>query len=172
MDGEQEKPAEPIKVVKKKTAISKKAILLVVAVAILVALLVLGLNRMGKDEKQAESKRVCGDHLIQEALPYLSSRDAQRLHPIVENIRKQPDYDKEPDCLYLALSSSLSRSDATQAAEDLSKLEKVYDPNVGFSKAFGLKLRTMEGLREAVNALNQRNEEYKQNAKILNGIKS
>ena len=100
--------------------------------------------------QKIQAKAVCSDDIIREASGSISTSSQEALGAIVDKITALQDYDRDPNCLYIALQFSLAAGDATASTTYLGKLEQVYNSAVGFSGAFTVNLVSMATLRENV----------------------
>jgi hypothetical protein len=97
-----------------------------------------------------QAKTICSDDIIREASGPIGSSDQEALGAVVDKITALADYDRDPNCLYIALQFSIAAGDAVTSSTYLSKLEQVYNSAVGFSGAFTVNLVSIAALRENV----------------------
>ncbi len=116
-------------------------------------------TRDGSDDssttQKVQAKAVCSDDIIREASGPIGASNQEALGGVVDKITVLQDYERDPNCLYIALQFSLAAGDATASTTYLSKLEQVYNSAVGFSGAFTVNLVSIATLRENVAFITQ-----------------
>lgn len=109
------------------------------------------LTNTGSTTQAVIPKVVCSTGIIQESGAPITNSDQVALGAIVNQIVALKDYDHDPNCLYIALQYALASGDSTSSINYLNKLERVYDPAIGFSSAFSVPLVSLSTLQSDVN---------------------
>lgn len=102
--------------------------------------------------------------LLEEARTLIDARKEVELRSVAEKIEKMPKFDQKPSCLYPVLAYYIAASDAPKARNYLNSLEKVYDPQLGFSPKLGTNVDKIEKLRSNVQFLERTAGEIKNNS--------
>lgn len=144
--------------------------------AVLVVLLVTGgswlvyhnINKGPRTTGNADScTDTSGSGVLQQAYDALKPGDYERLKPVVEKIKAIPGHDSNADCLNVIVTYYINVTDYKNAQHYLDKLNQVYDPNRGFSKALGPDVKSIEELRAEVAFLGKQAELFRQNTMLL-----
>jgi hypothetical protein len=122
-------------------------------------------DKGGSSDKVAVS-HVCTSEIIKEASASLAATDQVALSPVVTKISSLKDFDRDPNCLYVVLQYDLVSGNTTASSDVMSKLDRVYDPVVGFSNAFTVTTIPVNDLRKNVAFLVQNAKQDKENAKL------
>ncbi len=91
---------------------------------------------------------------IKDAAKLLKPEKAQELYKVVLKIQKIKNYQKNPNLLYVEIVYYINISDGKNASIYYNMLEKVYNPDVGFSKKLGDQILTILQIRSSVEFLN------------------
>lgn len=102
--------------------------------------------------------------IIQEATEGLKARDIQKLQPVVEKIKQLPNYEQDPNCLYPMVVYYASISDRSSANMYYAKLEKAYDPKVGFAQEYQQVGASMENVKKQVEFVDNLQQQINNNA--------
>ena len=82
--------------------------------------------------------------LMNQAAADINSHNITSLYGISEKVSTLPDFNKDPNCLYVLFQGSVSVGDVTKAQSYLLSLERIYPKN-GLYSAFGAQsINTME----------------------------
>ena len=106
-------------------------------------------------QKQATSEKlvassVCKDDTSKQAAGFMNGNgDSPEYGKLTQKIKEMKDYDRDPNCLYVLLKYNLSKNLSNNNDTYMSRLEKVYDPNTGFSREFS-NPSSLQALREQV----------------------
>jgi hypothetical protein len=125
---------------------SQKILLLIFAGILVVVLIVIGSiiyyqNHHKKQSAVATTKvvnGVCSASMLKSADASLAPTQTKTLAPIVASIQKLPNYQYDPNCLYILVSYYANTSNTASASMYLNDLEKVYKPYQPFSKYIGV----------------------------------
>ncbi len=99
------------------------------------------------------------DDLVSQAVPLLTSYHIDELATVVAQIKQQPGYAKDVDCLYVLTTYYINASDVTNAKLYYSELSKVYNQKTGYRNA-GLKdANTPEQLSSRVSFIEKQASE-------------
>jgi hypothetical protein len=137
----------------KKTA----AIGLILIAIVVSGVIVVAANR---ETKPAVNIRGCSSSLNRQAATVLLPERLEQLDQIVDKIVKLPGYEQDPNCLYIVLTFHINASDAAGSQHYLSKLEKVYNPRVGYDQALeAAQAKTPAELQPTVDFLQQQGQQ-------------
>lgn len=127
--------------------------------------------RNNNNKKNVYEHKVCSAETIKEALPFLLPPYHTDLKPTVNKIKRLHAYDTDVNCLYIALIYGINTSNTAESKVLLDKLEKTYDPKIGYSPALETRVKSLDLLREMVAATEKQDEELIRNSKAMSGIK-
>lgn len=115
---------------------NKKLILFIVVFLILLA--TAGYFWYTKQQAAKTAKNpVCNEDLLQRAGLLLDSTKREDLKPIVNEIQKKKNYEKDANCLYVVVTYYANVADGKNARANFEKLKRIYDPNKRFSLIVG-----------------------------------
>jgi hypothetical protein len=124
--------------------------LIAIAVAGIIAVIA------NRETKPAVTTRGCSSSLNRQAATVLSPDRLEQLDSIVDKVVKLPGYEQDPNCVYIVLTFYINASDAANSRHYLSKLEKVYNPRVGYDQALeAAQAKTPAELQSTVDFLQQ-----------------
>lgn len=146
-----------------------KPLIIVAIVAVL--LLAIGVfavvSRNGsKQNDQSQNvtrKTVCSNEIITEAGPLITEGSGSQLTAVAKKVMALPEFDRDPNCLYIVVNSYVNVSDAANGRKYYDKLKVVYDPQAGYSRSFGDTLITPEGLKKNIEYLEAQAKRLKEN---------
>ncbi len=104
-----------------------------------------------------------GLQLLRQAVPLSTQPKYLQLKKVVDKIQKLPDYQRDPNCLYMVITYEVNAADAGSASDNFNKLVKVYNPNVGFTPYLG-RGASLQALQTSINTLKQVLEQSKTNS--------
>lgn len=79
----------------------------------------------------------CSTSILKQAAANLDPSKQSQLQIIASHVRSIHNYQRDPNCLYIVLTSSINSGDAIAARTDLDQLQKVYNARAGFSTSLG-----------------------------------
>jgi len=94
-------------------------------------------------------------NVLQQAAGEISSTNVVQLQTSVTKIMGLPNYQQDPNCLYVIVKYYLVGGNGSQAQKYLTLLNKVYNPAVGYSSKLGSPTDDPSVLQEEVNVANQ-----------------
>jgi hypothetical protein len=100
--------------------------------------------------------------------PNLYTRRYTDLASDVSVIQRTKDYDKDPNCLYVVLFYNLSIGNEEKSKDNYAKLEKVYDPNKGFVKAFDGRVGSLQDVQRSMEKLDESVKQFNNNKVFTN----
>jgi hypothetical protein len=152
---------------KKRSLLVSGAIIAVVVISMSAWWLFQKTNTVGpKSAGTVAISHVCTPEIIKDASVSLAATDQVALAPVVDKISALKDFDHDPNCLYVVLQYDLVSGNAMASSDAMSKLDRVYNPVVGFSNAFTVTTIPVSDLRKNVAFLVQNAKQDKENAKL------
>ena len=143
---------------------SKRQKLILTATLSAVILLFIGASLYLGKKNYTTGYKLCSDNnFLSKASAVLEPDKIDQLKSIVERIQLSADYEKSADCLNIVTTYFINTADKDNAKTYFEKLEKIYDPNKGFSPSLGSNAPTMDFLRDNIKLLEKKSEEYEQN---------
>lgn len=128
----------------------------------LIAIVIAGIIAVttSREVKPAVTTRGCSSSLNRQAATVLAPERLEQLDPIVDKIVKIPGYEKDANCLYIVLAFYINSSNASNSQRYLSKLERVYNPKVGYDPALeAAQAKTPAELQPTVDFLQQQTQQ-------------
>jgi len=116
-----------------------------------------------------KAESVCSGELISEANAPITNSDQVSLGVVVNKITALKDYDHDPNCLYIVLQYALASGNATQSSNYMAKLQQLYDPAIGYNKAFTINMMSLATLNQSVSFLVQNAKSSAANSAQLDG---
>lgn len=157
-------------VVRMPLAVRYKKLIKVVIIA-LVALLLIGLGylsfRFYRDRFGATG---CTDQILEQAAPVLVPGSRESLRVIVDELNKNPRFEQNPNCVYIALTYYINIGDLENAQKYFDILQRVHDPSKEFNPKLGNNIMSVDDLKKRIEFLEILREEIKQNSKSFNGF--
>jgi hypothetical protein len=146
--------------IQKFRSMNKRMLVMMVAVAVVVALAVVGVIKQSKSNNKADktSSIVCNDELLNNVSGVLTAENVELLMPLAQDIQKMTNYEKDPNCLNVVITYFIHISDFNNARAHLDKLETVYKEDQGFSSKLGNNAKSLATLRLNVNFLEEQNK--------------
>ncbi len=173
MDAEEKKKPKRLANIVNKRPHLKVFVVCIVGLLLLIAVgIVLWRSTLvqNKSTSQKTSSSICSQQVIQEAAAFMGLSKSKQLEPIVARIQQLKDYDSDANCLDIVTTYYAYSGDYKNASTSLDKLEKVYDKQQGFSEFFGSYANSIEKLRQYVDFLKLREEQFQKNTKAINGL--
>lgn len=118
-----------------------------------------------RNKHQTEKQNQQRQEILATAAPNLINADPRKLDQTVERIKQQPNWETNPNYLYILLTYYISLSDAQNARLYYGKLVAVYDPKVGFDPTIVGTTIPMSDLERTVKFL----EEQAKNLEVPGG---
>jgi len=112
------------------------------------------------DKPPAASGPACSAELVKKASTVLEPERVGFLEPMVTEIKQQPLYEQDPNCLYILTTYYINVSDTAAAGDSLDKLDKVYDKSTGYDSAIAKDAKPPEALRTVVDFLKTQDARY------------
>lgn len=139
-------------------------------------IVVLGLVGVGiqavRDREARISKNICNGRdnnaFYTSVAPKLYSRRYRELSADVVKVKLTKDYQKDANCLYVLVYYYVSVSDAVNAKDNYSKLEKVYNSKKGFAKPLASRAGSLEDVKKEVAKVDQSREQFDKNKVFTN----
>lgn len=104
------------------------------------------------------------DKLVTQAAPYLKSDSASRLVGIVTQIKQQPGYEHDPNCLYVLTVYYINISDPANTKTYDDMLTRTYDTKKGYSNELLKQVaKSPQDLQPQVNFIESQTKEINQN---------
>lgn len=119
---------------------------------------------MNKDPSKGDESitrtNVCKADTNKQAASFMNGNtNAVEYGVFTQKIKEMKGHDSDPNCLYILLQHNLAKNISKGNDTYMSRLEKVYDTNNGFSPEFG-QTKSLQGLREQVASLKSINETH------------
>lgn len=127
---------------------NRKTLLLVVALLVVAGSYML-YRGWKAGQKPVVAALTCSDTIINKGASSVEASQVERLEPVANQIKQIPNLD-DPDCLYLLTIYYVNMSDPDNAAASFKKLQKAYDPKVGYDRALESVARTPKDLKRTV----------------------
>lgn len=139
-------------------------ILLIVLVAVVAGgALVYALLAYKKQQSQSVCTSGGSNSLARQAATVFSPADHKKLKTITDTIQSKKGYEEDPNCLLPIVMYHVYLQSEKNAKDNLAKLEKVYDPTVGFNEAYDLWVENIEYVRARVSTVSKQSEEINKN---------
>lgn len=149
----------------------RKALLFVVLILILGVAGLLVASYQENQNQKAEEKLArdgCNQQIIEAASPYMNLGYEKQLEPHLEKIKALPEFESDPNCLYIVAMHEAMGGHTEEAKEYLAKLEAVYDEKRGFSPHFNDSSVSVQKIRDEIERAESNKEFNKQNHGIFN----
>lgn len=149
---------------------TKKGLFAIVVVLLLVGTLAT-FGYMNYTDRQTDkllAQGGCSNQLIQDVLPYMQDGYARQMQPHIETILALPEFDRDPNCLYIVTLYEANLGNVEQAKRYLAQLEEVYNERRGFSPYFGHNTVSIEKLREKIALAEGFKKTFEQSTGVFN----
>lgn len=117
--------------------------------------------------KKQQSQSVCtsggSNSLARQAATVFNPADYKKLKTVTDTIQTKKGYEEDPNCLLPIVMYHVYLQSEKNAKDNLAKLEKVYDPKVGFDPAYDLWVENIESVRSRVDTVSKQSQEIKKN---------
>lgn len=113
----------------------------------------LGYAYVNRQRQLSKLPVACPNDVMQKAAKILAGTNYNQLGQLIPEIKKVPNYNRSPDCLYIVVSYDIAISDSKRANEDFSKLQLVYKKEKGFSPLLGGKYISFDSLKSSTEVL-------------------
>jgi len=111
-------------------------------------------------------KRQASSPIYKDAVRYLDAGRTTKLKDVVNKIKNQEQYDKDPNCLYPVVSYYLFMHDADNARKNYDLLEKAYNSKKGFSKDYGPAVASLSSLKQRTENTEKQNADLDKNNNV------
>lgn len=108
---------------------------------------------------------VCSSVVLKDASSFLAPEKVAQLNTIAMKIQKLRGYDKDVNCLYVLTTYYINAGDLQNSQLFMAKLNKVYDPKIGFSFELRTEGRDKKYLSEGVSFLELYTKQNSNNAR-------
>jgi hypothetical protein len=138
---------------------SKKKKMIVTAAVVVVLLLAAGGAYYFWPGRSHKSSGVCSDKTLSESAPFLNDNKAAELVGTVQYIERQPNYQTDPNCLYVLTQYYIGVSNAGSARQNYDLLVKVYQPDPGYNPALTASAQAPDQLLPQIEFLEQQTKQ-------------
>ncbi len=144
----------------------KNLLIILTIIFIVVAVFtILRLNvRNGLQQNPTTNQPGANAQLITESLALIDAQTLNGLASAVDRINAVQGSDSDPSLLYIKLRYYISISDTANARKTYNALVNVYDPKLGYDPTIGQSARSMDGLKQDVEFLEQQAQQLSKNA--------
>ena len=115
--------------------------------------------------RQSSTVAVCTTRsnsiILQQAGEAIIASNVAGQQQAVEKIQKLPNYQKDPNCLYVVVNYYISKGDTQNSSQYFAKLQSVYNPKQGFSKIFVIP-KSIATLQSNITVMKLQAKEQKQ----------
>jgi hypothetical protein len=125
-------------------------------IMLVVAVLIIGIASITWHNHQKKITKVnnpCSDALLKEAAANFDGKKLAALEKIVAQIKSIPNYQRDPNCMYVLTSYYITSSDPANASKSFGLLKQDYKPTPGFSPILQTNSTTMSTLESEIIAL-------------------
>jgi hypothetical protein len=147
----------------------KKLGLIIFLVTILVVILtvvsVILFHHLIKSKGSVGGGSVCPHSLNLEAAQFINSNKPEQLNKVVAEIRKRPNYENDPNCLYPVVMQNVYAGQFAVVDSYMAKLKKVYNPKIGFDSAYVVQVSNPNDIEQFIASQKKINEEFKKNSR-------
>jgi hypothetical protein len=146
----------------KKPSLLSKIPFKIIGIVLIVVVAVTGLS-IGRHyylKHQSEERQKQMISLLKQANSDFSPKELTKLGGVVAQIKSQPNYEQNPNYLYILVNYYINTDDVTDASTYYTKLEKVYSAKQGFSSYLSYDPRSMATMKSSISFLQNYNVKY------------
>jgi hypothetical protein len=157
---------------KKFPELSKRKLIILALIIILTgAGLVVAFSQLNNKESAKNNfVKACSDEILTKAVQASSPDNGEKLHEVVHEIKGIPQYDQDPNCLYVEITDLINSSEASAARPVFEKYKVLYEPSrisqVLLDAPSGV--LTVEEIEQTLNSIEKINQENASSQTIFN----
>lgn len=148
-------------------ALGMGALLVITAVSLIYGLIAGNTGDSGLSS-QVKAEQVCNNELINRASSNLTSDKMSTLQPIVEEIKKQSNYNNDPNCLIPIFVYAINTNNVSEATSLYGQIRSFSVDSYQINALYGaVGIISIRDLDLRLEGLQKRQEEFKQNTRYF-----